>query len=92
MNCNVCGYHSSQFIEAWHGETPIFSPRTQSPLGVVVTTKGNIPYYTKEQKEKHLKDAKSKGFTFFDGVKWVYTKKEVLNPIPVHVLENEQQE
>lgn len=92
ISCSICGFHSSQYIESHHGELPIFRSSSNTPLGVVVTIKGNIPYYTKEQKENLLKDSKSRGYTFFNGTNWVYTKKEVLSPMPVSDLEFEHQE
>jgi transcription elongation factor Elf1 len=92
ISCSICGFHSSQFIESFHNGVPIYGSRINTPLGVVVTVKGNIPYYTKEQKERHLVNDKARGYTFFDGVNWAYTKKEVYSPVSVRNLETEHQE
>lgn len=76
ISCSICGFHSSQQIEAYHKGIPIYSANTNSPLGVVMTTKGNIPYYSIKKRDDLLKEKIARGHTYFDGNKWIYAEKE----------------
>ena len=73
--CNVCGHYSSQHIEEFHDDIPIFSNKENNPLGVVASTKGNYPYYTNSQRDEYIKYTHTIGYTFCDNGRWVYVNK-----------------
>lgn len=87
LSCSICGHHASQQIEAFHNGVPIFANNSHNPLGVVITIKGSHPYYTKEQRDKYIELRNSKGFTYFDGVHWVYEDHKTKKTMPISAQE-----
>lgn len=70
--CNVCGYYSIRYIDCFVDDHPIYYQKQQSPLGVVVTDKGNIQYFTYSGRANLLENNISYGYTYFEKNKWYY--------------------
>lgn len=69
--CNICGFYSSRTIDTFVDNYPVFRNEELKPLGVVVTDKGNIQYFSESQKQKHILENKTQGFTYFNK-EWKY--------------------
>ncbi len=73
MLCSACGYFSARVIDTFVDNYPIYKYIEQKPLGVIVTKKKNIQYYTRYQCSSLLiENNDCIGYTLRENGEWLF--------------------
>lgn len=73
VSCNFCGYYHINSIERFVGTTEIYHKQELFPMGVVITVKGNIQYFSVSQRDSIIKEYDAAGYTSCHENKWTTT-------------------